>query len=122
MRVSDEKELARALKDEQESIEMEGDLARKVFRIKATGKVAWVVAIGAIGVSAAAVLLLPTPEPTTKVAGLIAAPAAVGILGAGTAASALSIAVAAGGIGALNKLRAYKIVSHSDNKLVLKKS
>ena len=45
---SDEKELARAVKNKVDLIIVEFDLAKKVFRIKATGKVAWAIAIGAI--------------------------------------------------------------------------
>lgn len=40
MKVNNEKELGKALHDEEDSIEIEGDLSNKVIRIKATGKVA----------------------------------------------------------------------------------
>ena len=82
---------------------------------------AWGVVIGAIAISVAAILLAPTPEPTSKVMGIVATPIAITILGAGTIVVAISIAVVAGGIGALNKLRKFKVVSNSANKLILKR-
>jgi len=123
--IDNEKDLGKALNDEQDTIEIEGDLKEKVIRIKATGKVAWAVAVGAIAVSVAAILY-PVPEPATQAGAkgfaALTGGAAVGILGAGTAVSAITIAIATGGIGALNKLRGYKIVSSTDHSVVLKRS
>ncbi|WP_312483550.1 hypothetical protein [Stutzerimonas nitrititolerans] len=122
MSITTEKELGQALKNDQETIEIEGDLTTKVLKIKATGKVAWAVAAGAIGVAVLGIMY-PVPEPTTQVAtksaAFFAGGSAVAILGAGAAATAISIAVAAGGIGALNSLRKYKVVSSQGNKLKL---
>lgn len=39
--MTDEKELGKALKEEQDEIIIESDLVNKVFKIKATGKAAW---------------------------------------------------------------------------------
>lgn len=125
MAISNEKDLGDAIKNEQDTIEIEGDLGKKVLKIKATGKVAWMVAAGAIGVAVLAIMY-PVPEPTTQVASkafaITAGGSAVAILGAGTAATAISIAVAAGGIGALNKLRAYRVASTDNNRVVLKRT
>lgn len=121
MPIFNEKDLGDALNKDQETIEIEGDLVKKVFRIKATGKLAWAVALGAIAVAGTAVLLAPTPEPTTKALGPIAGGAAIGILGISATTAAISISIATGGIGALRKLRAYKIISHNDGKIILKK-
>lgn len=126
MAIDNEKDLGKALKEDQETIEIEGDLKNKVIRIKATGKIAWAVAIGAIGVAVVAILY-PVPEPTSQATtkffvAPLAGGAAVTVLGAATAASAISIAVAAGGVAALNKLRGYKITSNSEDKIVLTKS
>ena len=124
MTVNNEKDLGEAVKNEQDTIEIEGDLGKKVLRIKATGKVAWIVAFGALGIAVAGALY-PIPEPTTQVASkAFAATSAIGavsILGVGTTATAISIAVAAGGVGVLNKLRRYKIVSTSNNSVILKR-
>jgi hypothetical protein len=124
MAIDNEKDLGKAVKNEQETIEIEGNLKDKVLRIKATGKVAWVVAIGAIAIAIAGTSY-PVPEPATqtltKGVAAIAAPAAVSVLGVGTTISAISIAVAAGGIGVLNSLRNYKIVENTADRLVLRR-
>ncbi|MCC7706005.1 hypothetical protein IGS59_27540 [Janthinobacterium sp. GW460P] len=123
--INNEKDLGEAIKNGQDTIEIEGDLGKKVVRIKATGNVAWLVAFGAIMVAVVGILY-PVPEPTTQVVtkafAFTSAGAAVTILGAGATATAISIAVAAGGVSALNKLRKYKIVSAANNRVVLKKS
>jgi len=125
MTINNEEDLGEALKNEQDTIEIEGDLKNKVLRIKATGKVAWVVAIGAISVAIAGTVY-PVPEPTTqglsKAFALTAAGGAVTILGISTTVAAISIAIAAGGVGGLKLLRRYKVVEQSSEKLVLKKS
>ncbi len=116
MAISTEKELGEALKNDQDTIEIEGDLARKVLKIKATGKVAWAVAIGAIGI--AVVLTVGSGGTASPAAGVVGI-GAVSVLGVSAATSAVAIAIAAGGIGVLNSLRQYKIVSKSGNKVVL---
>lgn len=124
-RVKTEKELGDALKSNEDEIEIEGDLARKTIRIRATGKVAWALVIGAIGiVAASAVATAGTGGgaiPITGVAAGISGGAAIGILGASTAATAISVAIAAGGVGALTSLRRYKEVSRSKTTLVLRR-
>ncbi|PAT32741.1 hypothetical protein CLI92_02740 [Vandammella animalimorsus] len=125
MTIKTEKELAEALKNSQETIELEGKIKDTVIRIKATGKVTWAIAIGAIGI-AVALVLSPVRDPksqvASKISGFAAASGAVAILGSGATYAAISIAVAAGGIGALNSLRDYKIVSSNGEKLILRKS
>jgi len=121
MTVKTEEELAEALNNDEDTIEIEGDLRNKTLKIKATGKVAWIIAIGAVGVATASIILAPASGGTTTLVSAIAAPAAVSIWGTGVTISAISIAVAAGGIGVLNKLRQYKIIENTDNRLVLKK-
>lgn len=117
--VRTEKELGEALKHKADTIEIEGDLlSGKVRRIRATGKLAWFIAIGALGIAVVSFL------GTGGAGGVISmgfAPAAVGVLGGATTYSAIAIAIAAGGVGALNSLRNYKEVSRSSDKLVLKK-
>ena len=121
MSIESEKDLGKALNDTQDIIEIQGSLKDKVIRIKATGKVAWVVAIGSIGVSVASIVALPMTGGTSSTANFVTAPVAVGILGSATTVSAISIAVAAGGVGALNKLRKYKITRNDANGIVLER-
>lgn len=123
--VRTEKELAESLKRGESTITIEGDICEKVIRIKATGRVAWLVAIGAIAVTAKSLLAdvatggtaLPVTVPVKAFTGT----AAVGILGLSTTTSAVLIAVAAGGVGVLNSLRDYNIVEKNSNRVVLKK-
>ena len=119
MVVCTEEELAEALKSGTESIEIEGDLAKGVVRIKYTGQAAWVIAIGAA-------VALALAAPATAGAGIVASPfvatGAVSVLGFGTTATAISIAVAAGGVGVLNSLRDYDLEKISDTHVKLTKS
>jgi len=118
MRVKTEEELAEAIENEEETIEIEGDLKEKVIKIKATGKVAWIIALGAIGV--AVTVVIASGGSLAPASGIIGV-AAISILGLPVAISAVSIAVAAGGVAVLNKLRKYKIVKNDDEVLILKK-
>lgn len=123
--VKTEKELGDALKRGDDTIEIEGNLAKKTIKIRATGSVAWAIAIGAIGIAVyASIATLGTggaAAPVTGTMSAFAAPAAVGVLGTTVTYSAIAIAVAAGGVGALTSLRNYKEISRTDNRLVLKK-
>lgn len=122
--MTDEKELGKALKAGQDEIEIEFDLVRKVVKIRAVNKAAWVVCIGAISVAVVAILAIPaTGGASTPASGLIATPAVVGataILGEAII-PAITIAVAAGGVGALNELRNYNLEMVSDTKAILRK-
>ncbi|PAS36293.1 hypothetical protein CGT68_18745 [Vibrio cholerae] len=125
MVINNEEDLGKALGEDQDTIEIEGSLKDKVIRIKATGKVAWAVAIGAIGIAVLAIVY-PVPEPATQAGAkgiaAITGGAAIAILGAGVTFSAISIAVAGGGVEVLKKLRDYEIISNTDDKVVLKKA
>ncbi|MBH3426328.1 hypothetical protein [Pseudomonas alkylphenolica] len=126
MTVKTEKELADAVNRNEDTIEIEGDLAKKTVRIKATGTVAWAVAIGSIGIVFYGVIAtLGTGGAATPVAGIAAAAgssAALSVLGAAATTAAVSMAVSVRSLGVLKKLRGnYKITSTSDNKVTLKR-
>lgn len=125
MSITSEKELSKAIKEGQDTIEIEGDLIGKTIRIKATGKVAWGVVVAAMGAAIATVLVTtrtgPSTVPMSLAVNAVAIPSTTAILGLPATISALTIAVAGGGIGVLNKLRDYKIVSREDSKLILQK-
>lgn len=110
-------ELGKFIKDDIDVIEIEGDLRRKVLKIKATGKIAWAVVVGAITVAIASVTIVPI----AGMASFVAAPMAVTILGGSCTNVAISIAIAGGGIITLNQLRKYKIISDLNGRLVIKK-
>lgn len=124
-KVKTEKELGEAIKAGEDEIEIEGDLAKKTIRIRATGSVAWAIAFGAIGIAAFATYATigtgGAGVPITGSAVALSATAAVTILGVPVTAAAISIAVAAGGVGALTSLRKYKEISRSSSTLVLKR-
>lgn len=130
--VSTSKELGQAIKQEKDTIEVVGDLKKKVLRIKATGKVAWIIAFAAIGCAVYSIVSAPVAAATTAPAAGVGAAvsftgSAVSLGTAGTvlgtsAITALGIALAAGSVGALTTLRdKYKIHSKEHNKLVLKR-
>lgn len=106
-----EKELGEALKRGDSTIVVEFELANKVIRIKATEKGVWALCVGAIGVAAVCgVVTISTAGTATVPSAFIATPAiatASGVLGMSTTISAIGIAIAGGGVGALNKLRGY---------------
>lgn len=131
MAITTAKELGQAIKEEKDTIEIEGDLVRRVIKIKATGKVAWGVCIGALGV---AITLVLTQSATTAIdistlgtsalvksfvatsSGVVA----VSTLGSVSAVStAIGIGVAGGGVAALNKLRDYRLEKKGNNKIIL---
>ena len=123
MAIRTEKELAEALNRSDDVIEIEGDLANKIIRIKATGRIAWAIALGAIAMAlvcgVAAVISGPAaPLSATGVA--VGGTVAVGGLGSATW-TAVAIAAAAGGVGALKRLRKYRITKQDQNGIVLEK-
>ncbi len=125
MTIKDNKALGKALKEKEEFILIEGDLANKVIRIKATGKLAWGITIAAISTAVAAIVVkgstagLATPITTAAI--MSSASAAVAVLGPPAAKTAIVVAVAGGGVGALHTLRKYKVVEHGANLLKLKR-
>ncbi len=136
MKVNNEKELGAAVYNKEDSIEIEGDLAKKVFKIKTTGSVAWGVCIGAIVIGMTATVLLLVPEPAEPIEAIVAGVSfgvastilgtaastagTIGVAGA-IATGAAGKAIVSTGKGILRELRRYKIVDISDNKLVLKR-
>ncbi|OQX01930.1 MAG: hypothetical protein BWK73_44435 [Thiothrix lacustris] len=120
-RVSTEKELGDALKREEHTIEITGDLAKKTIKLRATGNIAWAVAFAAIGIAVYGVIATPVTGGTTGIVAGFTGTAAVGILGGAATYSAIAIAVAAGGVGVLTSLRSYKEVSRTANSLIIKR-
>ena len=115
--VHTEAELGKAIKDGEDYIEVEGNLKDKVIRIKATGRVAWLIAFGVI---AAAVAFALSTGGAGAPASLIAGSVPATILGLPAATACVSIAVAAGGVGALNKLRSYTLKKDNGKVILIK--
>ena len=122
LKVADTKELGEALKSQVETIEIEGDLAKKVFRIKVTGKVAWPIAIAAVSLAVGcgvATLMSGPAAPATTSGAIVGGTLAAG--GFGTATMTAIAIASVGGAAALRNLRRYKIVKHADDQLVLER-
>lgn len=129
-KVQTKDELKDAMNRGDDTIEIEGDFANRVIRIKATNRVAWLVAIGAIGIIAYSVISAPVTTPATgggdvlpkaAISG-VAGVAAVTALGFEAAVAAIGLAIVAGGVGILTKLRSgYKIIESGEGRVVLQK-
>lgn len=120
MTITSEKELGKALKENEVVIEIANDeLGKKVIRIKATGKVAWAFALAALAIAVPAAISAFATAGVGAVASGLTATGAVAVLGAGATTSAIAIAVAAGGVGALNKLRKYRLEKKDGNRVIL---
>lgn len=122
------KEISEAVKNNVDEFLIEGDLSKKVIRIKATGKTAWGLCAGSLAVAIALIVVGTATTPAVPPAGMhflaggaVVSAAAASVLGP-AAVTAISIGVCAGGIGALNTLRdKYDIVEKGDNFLKLKR-
>lgn len=126
------REFAKAVKDNEEFIIIEGDLKNHVYRIKATGKVAWVVCFSALAIAITsipgAVAAKAVPGGAGRVGGNVfavcgvAAPAVAAATLGSAFMPAITIGLAAGGIGVLNTLRdKYRIVENNDSYMELQK-
>lgn len=132
-KVTNPKELAKAIKNNESSFEITVDLKNKVVKLKAVGKIAWGIAFTAIG--GAVALYLATPAATAVSApaagaggvisftgGTVAATGAVTILGLSATTFAISVGIAAGGVGAITKLRDnYKIEEKAGRYFMVRK-
>tara|TARA_R110002050_G_scaffold22034_1_gene60383 strand:+ start:434 stop:877 length:444 start_codon:yes stop_codon:yes gene_type:complete len=117
MAISKKEELGEALKNGESRIEIEGDLAKRILRIKATGPVAWAIAIGCIGIAVVVAIGSGGAAAPVSAVGLVPA---VGILGGSTVSAAISIAVAAGGVGVLSRLYSgYDVEKEGEDRVVL---
>lgn len=127
MNIKTEKDLASAIEKNENTITIEGNLAEKIFRIKATGTAAWVIAFGSIGIAFVVVIAtIRSNKTTATVSGISLASAAAGtgaafsILGTSATTAAISMAVSVRSLSVLKKLRGdYKITKKSEGIVVL---
>lgn len=117
MAITDEKELGEALKSGADSIEIEGNLKDKVIRIKASGKVAWIVALGAVAV----VVILAVFSVNGANIVLVATPVIGAKISIWAIFGAIVVAVAAIIVAMLNKFRRYKLEKISNTRIILRK-
>ena len=113
IQATNEKELTEAINNGSSEIEIEGDLANKVIRIKATGKVAWAVAIGAIIVAIGIVVLTIFNSKANIPLIAFIEPNSTQIFDTNLAISMIAITIIVSiislGIALFNKLRFYNI-------------
>lgn len=131
--VTTKKELADAIKANESTIIVKGEMVGHIKRLKTIGNTAWGVAFAAIGgavymaisTPAAAVASAPVGGSGAAISftgSLVAGGAAATILGMGATQFLIGLGVAAGGIAAISKLRVnYSISNKSDNELTLTK-
>ena len=123
--VSTPQELGKAVSNGKNKIIVSGSLGSAVITIEAIGPVAWVVAIGSLGVAVAGAMATAGTGGAAAPAGVvmegIAAPALITTFGSlSTVTTAIGIAVAGGGVGTLTTLRKYK-AKRKNGKVVLYK-
>lgn len=117
-------------------VEIEGDMAKKVFRIHGTGNIAWGALIAAVSVAAfSCIATIASAGSTSGVtvpaaAASIATTYGIGAAAGGTALveTLLTFGIVGGvsggalvGIKALNKIRKCKITKVSDTHIILRK-
>lgn len=121
--VKNEKELVQAIQNNVDYIEVECGIKDFFIKIKGTRKIAWTVCLGCLAIAATTAAYMVTKEDkdAKKIAiSAISATAAAVILGPTTAATCVMMAVTAGGVDVLNKLREYRI-EEQGNRLFLVK-
>ena len=134
MPINNENELIKAIENKVNFIEIEGNLAQKTIKIKASGAVAWLVAVAAFAVAFAVVLLSIKAEGISaqipvNVENNISANALIGgwdlscltTFEIWTISIALLVAVIAVFVAVFNKLRNYKIEKISNEHVKLYK-
>ena len=124
MNVKTEEELASAIEKNKSTITIEGNLAKKTVRIKATGTVAWAVAFGSICIAFYAAIATigtgGTAAPFSVASFAVGTGAAFSVLGTAAANTAISMAVSVRSLSVLKKLRGdYKITKKSEGIVVL---
>ncbi|MCI2947164.1 hypothetical protein FH144_01810 [Staphylococcus caledonicus] len=123
--IDNTKDLGKAVKENQDNIEIEVDLGRKVVKIVGAGKVSWLIASGSIASIVIALLVTAgtggTTAPATGTYAAVAGTSAALTLGPTVTYIAISIAVAGGGMATLNKLRRYKVIEKDDRYILKKK-
>jgi hypothetical protein len=99
--------LVKAVIDKESVIEIEGNLVTGIVKIKATGEVAWVIAIGAIGIAAA---LLIGSGGSAAVIATTTATAAIAVIGYKATVIALEFVAAV----AFNAIQWHLVSSQQD--------
>lgn len=123
--VNSAQELAQRVNNRDPEITIEGDLGKKILKIKATGAAAWIIAFGAIGVAVTLAIAgtgTGPAMPAVESLAMTSAAGAVAIIGLPATVAAISMAIAVKDKKVLNILRdCYDVVSKTNNLVVLRK-
>ena len=126
-KVNNEEEFARAVNEERDEIEIEFYFLREILlKIKAKGKVVWLLAIACVAIMCGIVYKIADKyvqsEMVKSVFKLPEAQRAIRLLGADVCMSAFKIAIAGGGIHVLNTFRNDYYVSYrGKDKVIFKR-
>lgn len=127
--VSTPEELGKAIKENEDEIEILGDIEAEVRKIITLPKAHWVVAVGAISTTVFSVLttgdigISRSPITIRGTAFSLAPIAGILLLGEGAFLSAVSMAIAGGGVDALSKLRnRYEFLEPSGKAMLIMKT
>lgn len=112
--------LGKALRNREPALEIQGDLTSHTARIMSVGKIAWTVVAGGMSMAFLFVLRKRSLRAGLVSLGAVAA-AAVAVLGPKTAAVAVRISYAGGGVEVLHDLREYTR-EERDGMLLLRKA
>ena len=115
--VEDSDGLGKAMKQGEDTIEVKGALAGHISRMWGMDRVLWKICLILLATVVLLVLALPAGSPVMMQA--VAASPAAGILGTKTAAAAVRIAVAGGGISILGKLKDYRLKEMNERHIIL---
>ena len=119
-RVNNEEELARAVNEEREEIEIEISFLREfTLKVKSKGKNVWLLAMACVVIMLVIAYKLQDAGGVTEALKLPVAKRAIRLLGADTCASVLKMAIAGGGIHVLNDFRNNYYVSYRDKDKVI---
>jgi len=127
--VSTPEELGKAIKDNEDEIEILGDIKAEVRKIITLPKAHWVVAVGAISTTVFSVLttgdigISRSPVTIRGTAFSLAPMVGILLLGEGSFLSAVSMAIAGGGVDALSNLRnRYEFLERSGKAMLIMKT
>ncbi len=120
MYVRDEEEFGQAVREGNDRIELEGDLAAKVKKLYKINLALWSFCLVCLGVAIIALMQVPITGGASGVVSLVAGTPAAAILGTEAAVTAVMIGVAGGGIGVLKKLRRdYRIATGKNGRIIV---
>lgn len=118
-KVKTEDELVKAIKNNEDYILLEKGLDGTIKSILITGRICWGIVLGSIAVSITAIIASAPTGGISNVAHIVTAPIAITTIGSSAAISATTIAMKAGSIKILSKLRKYRIVRETNEGMII---